>query len=449
MVAPAFRGRFPGTGRGRGNTPREPTLACGMAGVIGMWVDGRKPLEWNPRMDKKTPVSSPIRPEIENLDANGIGLVSALALGDPDVIALWFGESDLVTPAFIRDAAKKALDDGKTFYSNARGITPLREGLRSFHKRTSGADVALDRITVPGAAMLAVILALQSVVETGDNIVVVSPVWPNIFQAAQICGAEVRFARLDEDWNGGHWSLDLEKLFAACNARTKAIFIASPGNPTGWIMSRDEQRKVLAFARERGIAIISDEVYGTLVYDGSKHAPSFLEVAEPDDAVFVINSFSKPWAMTGWRIGWLVHPAKLDRAMWMMSAANNTGATTFAQYGAIAALSPEGDKFRNHMLELSRTGRDVVQRFVDSQNRIRWIRPDGAFYGFLQIEGLTDSLGFASDLVRNARVGVAPGSAFAPPGDKASDAFVRVCFAQNAKRIETGLERLGKAVAEL
>jgi aspartate/methionine/tyrosine aminotransferase len=414
-----------------------------------MWVDGRKPLGWNLRMDKKAPFPSPIRPEIEQLNANGIGLVSALALGDPDVIALWFGESDLVTPAFIRDAAKKALDDGKTFYSNARGIPALRQAIADYHKRTVDADVALERITVPGAAMLAVIMALQSVVRTGDNIVVVSPVWPNIFQAAEICGAEVRFARLEEDWAGGRWTLDLEKLFAACDARTKAIFIASPGNPTGWIMPQDEQRKVLAFARERGIAIISDEVYGTLIYDGAKHAPSFLEIAEPDDAVFVINSFSKPWAMTGWRIGWLVHPAKLSQAMWMMSAANNTGATTFAQYGALAALSPEGDAFRGHMLELSRKGRDVVQRFVESQNRIRWIKPDGAFYGFLQVEGMTNSLGFASKLVHEARVGVAPGSAFAPPRDKASDAYIRVCFAQDAKRIETGLERLGKVVAAL
>ncbi|HEX4534179.1 MAG TPA: pyridoxal phosphate-dependent aminotransferase [Rhizomicrobium sp.] len=400
-------------------------------------------------MDKKAPFPSPIRPEIEQLNANGIGLVSALALGDPDVIALWFGESDLVTPAFIRDAAKKALDDGKTFYSNARGIPALRQAIADYHKRTVDADVALERITVPGAAMLAVIMALQSVVRTGDNIVVVSPVWPNIFQAAEICGAEVRFARLEEDWAGGRWTLDLEKLFAACDARTKAIFIASPGNPTGWIMPQDEQRKVLAFARERGIAIISDEVYGTLIYDGAKHAPSFLEITEPDDAVFVINSLSKPWAMTGWRIGWLVHPAKLSQAMWMMSAANNTGATTFAQYGALAALSPEGDAFRGHMLELSRKGRDVVQRFVESQNRIRWIKPDGAFYGFLQVEGMTNSLGFASKLVHEARVGVAPGSAFAPPRDKASDAYIRVCFAQDAKRIETGLERLGKVVAAL
>ena len=396
-------------------------------------------------------IPNPIRPAILNLEANGIGQVSSLALGEPDVIALWFGESDLVTPAFICDAAKKALDDGRTFYTNARGTFHLREAIKQFHRRTTGADVALERITVPGAAMLAVITALQCVVETGDNIVVVSPVWPNIFQAAEICGAHVRFARLEEDWKAStpHWRLDLEKLFAQCDARTKAIFIASPGNPTGWIMNRDEQKRVLEFARARGIAIISDEVYGTLVYDGHKHAPSFLEIAQDDDAVFVINSFSKPWAMTGWRIGWLVHPKYLDTQMWMLAAANNTGATTFAQWGAVAALSHEGDAFRGEMLTRCRIGRDTVQKFLDGQNRIRWIKPDGAFYGFLHIEGMKDSLGFAKDLVRNARVGVAPGSAFSTPDDAKTDEYIRICFAQDAKRIHTGLERLGKAVATL
>lgn len=406
---------------------------------------------WKREMTKIQTFPSPIRPDIKSLKPNGIGAVAILGLGDKDLIPLWFGETDLVTPAFIREAAKKALDEGRTFYSNARGVPGLREALRAFHRRTAGADVALERITVPGAAMLAVICALQAVVTTGDNIVAVSPIWPNIVQAAQICGAETRFVSLDDKWQASPpvWSLDLDKLFAACDARTKAIFISSPGNPTGWIMSRDEQVAVLNFARAKGIAVISDEVYGTLVYDGATHAPSFLEIADEEDTVFVVNSFSKPWAMTGWRIGWLVHPKSLDMQMWMMSAANNTGATTFAQYGAIAALSPQGDAFRGELLARCVAGRDVVQRFLDQQNRLRWIRPEGAFYGFLQVEGLKDSLGFASDLVRNARVGVAPGSAFSHEGDALADSYVRICYAQDPKLLETGLERLGKAVAEV
>jgi aspartate/methionine/tyrosine aminotransferase len=384
---------------------------------------------------------TPVRPQIQALQASGISQVTALGLGDPDIIPLWLGESDLVTPDFIRAAAVKALEDGRTFYTQARGITPLREAIRAFHKRTVGADIALERITLPGAAMLAVVCALQCVVETGDNVVAVSPIWPNIFQAAKITGALPRFVRLDEDWDAGRWHLDLEKLFAACDARTKAIFVSSPGNPTGWIMSREEQRKVLDFARARGIAVISDEVYGTLIYDGAAHAPSFLEIAEPDDPVFVINSFSKPWAMTGWRIGWLVHPLSLETPVAVMAQANNTGTTHFAQYGALAALSPEGDAFRAQLLERCAAGRDAVQKFLDGQNRMRWIRPEGAFYGFLHVDGLTGSLPFAQGLVKRARVGVAPGSAFGL-NDPRNESYIRICFAQDAARVAEGLKRI-------
>jgi len=394
---------------------------------------------------------NPIRPAIESLEPNGIGLVAMMALGEPALLPLWFGEGGRVTPAFIRDAAKKALDDGKTFYSASRGILPLRQAIRDFHKRTVGADVGLDRISMPGAATLAVVTALQILAEPGDNVVVVSPIWPSIFQAAQMMGAEVRFARLNEDWNASpsRWQLDLEKMFSLCDERTKAIFIASPGNPTGWVMKREEQQAVLDFARKRGIAIISDEVYGTLMFDGSKHAPSFLQICDPDDNVFVINSFSKAWAMTGWRIGWLVHPARLEEQLGVMTIANNTGPTSFVQYGALAALSPAGDAFRGEMLERCLTGREVVQKFIDGQNRIRWIKPEGAFYGFLHMDGLKDSLDFARSLVRNARVGVAPGSAFGPVDSGRDDSFVRICFAQDRDLLTEGLSRIERALSIL
>ena len=390
----------------------------------------------------------PIRPSILALKSNGIGRVASLGLGQPDIIPLWFGESDVVTPAFIREAAKRALDEGQTFYNHARGMTALRRALCDFHRRTAGVDVAVERISLPGAATLAVVTALQCLIETGDNAVIVSPIWPSIFQAAQVVGAELRFARLEEDWEASppRWRLDLDKLFALCDARTKAIFVCSPGNPTGWTATRAEQQAILDFTRKRGIAIISDEVYGTLVFDGSRHAPSFLQIAELDDDLFVINSFSKPWAMTGWRIGWLVHPPCLDEPMNAIAIANNTGPTTFAQYGALAALSPEGDAFRATMLEHCRAGREVVQGFLDAQNRMRWIKPDGAFYGFLHIDGLTDSLGFAEELVRHHRVGAAPGSAFGPPGNAANDGYVRICFAQDAGRLSEGLSRIERAL---
>ena len=391
---------------------------------------------------------SPIRPVIRALEPSGIGKVTALGLGNPDVLPLWFGETDLVTPPFIREAAIKALQDGHTFYTNARGIQPLREAIRDFHRRTLDVEIGLDRITVPGGAMLAVVTALQMVCETGDNVAIVSPIWPNIFQACKVVGAEPRLIRLDEDWNAGRWHLDLDKLFDACDGRTKAMFLASPGNPTGWMLTAQEQKTILDFCRARGIAILADEVYGTLVYDGSRHAPSFLSIADEDDAVFAINSFSKPWAMTGWRIGWLVHPKSVEPAAAAMAQCNNTGSTHFAQYGALAALSAEGDGFRGELLARCAAGRDVVDAWIGRQNRVRWLRPDGAFYGFLHVDGLSDSLRFCQDMVRNDKVGVSPGWAFSL-GDRRDDSYVRICFAQDATRLAQALDRLDGAIRKL
>ena len=403
----------------------------------------------DPAMTAQTPSrKDPIRPTIRELQPSGIGQVTALGLGNPDVLPLWFGETDLVTPPFIRDAAIKALEDGRTFYTNARGIQPLREAIRDFHKRTVGADIGLERITVPGGAMLAVVTALQMVCESGDNIVIVSPIWPNIFQAAKVVGAEPRLVRLDEDWNAGRWHLDLDKLFDACDGRTKAMFLASPGNPTGWMLTGEEQKSILDFCRARGIAILADEVYGTLIYDGATHAPSFLSIADEEDAVFAINSFSKPWAMTGWRIGWLVHPKSIEPAAAAMAQCNNTGSTHFAQYGALAALSPQGDVFRGELLERCRQGRDVVQDWIGRQNRVRWLKPDGAFYGFLHVDGLKDSLRFCQQMVRDDKVGIAPGWAFSL-GDPRDDSYLRICFAQDSARLAEALGRLEGAIRKL
>ncbi len=391
-------------------------------------------------------MKDPIRPLLRQLRPNGLVEVANLGLHRPGLIPLWFGESDLVTPEFIRNAAIAALTEGKTFYTWARGIPELRQAIAAFHQRTLGIAIDPERITVPGAAMLAIVTALQCVVETGDNVVIVAPVWPNIFQAAQVAGAEVRLVRLDEDWNTGRWHLDLDKLFDRCDGRTKAIFISSPSNPTGWMASRAEQQTILDFARGRGVAIISDEVYGTLVYDGSTHAPSFLQIADENDAVFAINSFSKPWAMTGWRIGWLTHPRNLNDTMRILSPVANTGTTTFNQYGALAALTPQGDVFRETLRVRCEANRTVVQDFIARQNRVRWMAPEGAFYGYLQVEGMGDSLALTKDLVVRANVGTAPGSAFSL-GDPRDDAYLRVCFARDAQGLSEGLRRIETTLA--
>ena len=384
-----------------------------------------------------------IRPAILALERNGIGEVSMLGLGRTDIIPLWFGEGDIVTPDFIRDAAKRALDQGKTFYTFTRGLTELREAIAAWASRQSGRTISLDRVTVPGAAMMGVQIALQCVCEPGDNVLIVSPMWPNIFQAVRGLGAEPRFVRLSGGANGEPWTLDLKRLFAAADRRTKAVFFASPSNPTGWIMSEREQRAILDFARKCGIAVISDEVYTPIVYDTP--APSFAAIADPEDDVFVVNSFSKAWAMTGWRVGWLLHPPRLGTQMAEMAAYNNTGSAVFAQYGALEAIT-KGDAFVKWQLDRCREGLAIVEKFVASQNRISWSKPAGAFYGFLAVDGMTDSTAFAKRLLEEAKVGVAPGIAFGPKDDKENDRFIRICFAQDPKRLSEALDRIARHI---
>ncbi len=391
-------------------------------------------------------VRDPIRPGILGLAPNAIAEVSRTGLGQPDVIPLWFGETDLVTPAFIRDATKKALDDGKTFYTFAGGIPELRAGIQAWTTRWYGVTPDINRIWVVGAAMLCVTTALQCCVETGDEVIVVMPMWPNITQSAQAVGATPVYLRLDHDVTAGRWKLDLDKLERAITPRTKAIFVGTPGNPTGWVISDAEIEAVLEISRRRGVAVIADEVYTTLYYT-AKRAPSFLDHTSENDNVFVVNSFSKAWAMTGWRIGWMVAPLRLAQAMAQLSVSNNTGATVFAQWGALAAIE-HGDSFIAEMVERCRQGRDIVRDFVASQNRLSWVEPDGAFYAYVAVDGLKDSLAFAKDLVRTARVGVAPGRAFAcGPNDTRDESYLRLCFAQSPERLKAGLSRLADALS--
>jgi aspartate aminotransferase len=384
-----------------------------------------------------------IRPTILGLERNGIGEVSFLGLGRKDIIPLWFGEGDIVTPPFIRDAAKRALDDGKTFYTFTRGITELRSAIADWTSRQSGREIDVDRVTVPGAAMMGVQIALQCVCEPGDNVLIISPMWPNIFQAVIGSGAEPRFVRLDGGANGEPWTLDLQRLFDSADARTKAIFFASPSNPTGWIMSEREQRAILEFTRQHGIAIISDEVYTPIVYDTL--APSFGAIAEPEDDVFIINSFSKAWAMTGWRIGWLIHPRRLGTQMAELSAYNNTGATVFAQYGALEAVT-KGDDFIKWQIQRCREGLAIVEKAIGANNRMSWCKPAGAFYAFIAIDGMNDSIAFAKRLLDEAKVGVAPGIAFGAKNDKRNDGFIRVCFAQSPERLSEAMQRIVSAI---
>jgi len=377
----------------------------------------------------------PIRPAIAALEGSLIREVAEANIGRDDVIPLWFGEPDEPTPQFIKDAASAALAADKVFYTQNRGVPELRASLARYATGLHGRPVDVGRITVTCSGMNALMLVSQALVEPGDNVVVVVPMWPNFRMTVAIMGGEARLVPLATDADG-RWHLNLDRLFAACDDRTKAVFVNSPGNPTGWTMTAAQQAALLAEARRRGLWVVSDEVYVRLAYEAAR-APSFLDIAAPDDRVIVVNSFSKSWSMTGWRLGWLTHPAALGEAFSKLNEFNVAAPAAFVQHAGIVAVE-RGEPFVAAMVERYRHNRDLVFQRLAGMRRVRLSRPEGAFYAFFRLDGMTDSVATAKALIERAGVGLAPGLAFGPAGE----GWLRLCFASRAETLSAALDRL-------
>ena len=380
-------------------------------------------------------MAATVRPRIQNLSASLIAEVAVLGMGDPEVLPLWFGEGDLPTPRFITDAASRALTAGETFYTFERGIPALRQTLADYETRLHAKPVGPERVVVTTAGMQAIMLTMQALVDPGDNVLLISPLWPNAAATIEIMGGEPRAVALGRREDGG-FRLDLDAMERARDGRTKAIFVNSPSNPTGWVMSRAEGEALLAFARQHGLYLIADEVYARVVYDGDV-APSLLDLAEPEDRVVVVNSFSKAWAMTGWRLGWLVGPPEIVEVMGKLIQYNVSGAPTFIQHAAVTAVR-EGEEFARSMTERYRAGRTLVLDALRGLNRVQIAPPDGAFYAFIKVDGITDSVAFAKEILARTKVGLAPGAAFGLGGE----GHLRLCFAASQDRLIPALERL-------
>lgn len=376
----------------------------------------------------------PFRDEIEALEQNGITRVALPRIGDPKVIALWFGEGDMVTPAFIRDAAKRALDQGHTFYAHTRGRQELRDAIKRYLDRIYGLDLSPDRISVPGSSMLGITLAVQMAAGRGDHAVVVGPVWPNIVNALQVAGAAISHVR--QRFDGERWSVDVADVEQAITPATRVIFLNSPCNPTGWIMPAAQQRELLDICRARNVLLIADEVYHRNVFDADV-APSFMTLARDDDPVIVVNGFSKAFAMTGWRLGWMVHPARMARHLAILSECFNTGATVFTQFAGIAALD-EGEALVRELRARYARGREIVMQELATHPRVELALPEGAFYAFARVPGMRSSLEFAQGLLAECDVGIAPGYTFGPGNDE----YFRLCFAQSHDRLSQAMGRI-------
>jgi len=376
----------------------------------------------------------PFRDEIEALRQSGITRFSLPHMHDKDVIPLWYGEGDTVTPDFINSAAIEALNDGQTFYTHTRGGIPLRTALKTYLDRLYGVDIDPDRITVPGAAMLGINIAAQLALTSGDHGLIVGPAWPNIEACFRVTGADVTYVSQHETDAG--WYIAVADIINAVQTNTRAIFVNSPCNPTGWVMKRNEQEELLEFCRNRKILIIADEVYHRIVYDQDA-APSFLSIAREDDPVVVVNSFSKAWAMTGWRIGWVVTPKRLVSQWAALSECFNTGASTFVQAGAIAALE-QGEPFIKQQVQQFAESRLKVIKAINECPTVKLCAPEGAFYAFPRINNLSSSEALVREILKSTKVGLAPGNAFGP----SSDAYFRICFARSPGNLQIALDRM-------
>jgi len=359
--------------------------------------------------------------------------IARLAFATPGVDLLCFGESDQPSPRGSRNALVAALDAGATKYPPVRGLPPLREALAAYLTALHGQAVPADRIQVTASGMAAVSIALAATVRAGDRVVIHTPLWPNIANAIALRGAHVDEIPLSERGDGG-FTLSLDALAAKLRG-ARAFVLNSPNNPTGWTASRAELETILEICRRERVWLIADDVYSRIVYD-TQAAPSIMDIARPDDRVMVCNSFSKAWIMTGWRLGWIVVPEGTADAVAEITEVTHSGTAPFIQQAGVAALADTEvvARFRAFCAE----GRRLCGEALGGLNGVRYSAPDGAFYAFVGIDGLADSLSLAKRLVTDHHVAVAPGIAFGAAGE----GHLRICFAQSPDLIARAMSRL-------
>ena len=369
------------------------------------------------------------------------GIVEAMDYGRRrgGVVGLWAGEGDLSTPAFITEAAARALAAGETFYTWQRGLPDLRAALAHYHTRVYGREFSSEEFFVTGSGMQAIQITLAMTAGEGDEVIIPTPAWPNAAAAAGIAGA--RAVSVPMSFGNDGWTLDLGRLAAAITARTRALVVVSPSNPTGWTASRGELTALLALARAHGLWIIADETYARFWYDDGPRAPSFYDVMAADDRVLFANTFSKNWAMTGWRVGWIAaHPA-LGQTVENLIQYATSGVAQFMQRAAVVALD-HGDEFIAYQVARARASRDVACEVLARSGRCSFAVPRGAFYLLFAVDGESDTRRLAFRLIDEAAVGLAPGSAFGPGGE----GFLRLCFARAPEQIADATERIVEVI---
>jgi aspartate/methionine/tyrosine aminotransferase len=392
-------------------------------------------------MKSENPNPVAARAAVRALSASKIRELVNAGFGREDVLPFWVGEPDEPTPEFIRRAGIASIEAGEVFYSHNLGIHSLREALAAYVTRLHR-PTAWQEIAVTSAGVNALMLVSQLLLDPGDRVVEVVPLWPNLQEIPRILGASVVTVALE--FSPAGWRLDLERLLGELKPGTKALYLNSPNNPTGWTISREQQSAILDHCRRHGIWIFADDAYERLYYEGRGIAPSFLDIAERGERVISTNTFSKSWLMTGWRLGWAVVPAALEADLGKLVEYNTSCAPVFVQRAGVAAVT-QGEPVIAHTLERFRNARDFLVGELRTIPGIEVAVPSGTMYAFLRVRGVADSLAFCKQLVASVGLGLAPGSAFGPEGE----GYVRWCFAASDDKLAEGVARLRRALKEV
>jgi aspartate/methionine/tyrosine aminotransferase len=389
------------------------------------------------------PVSSVLRApvaraQVRDLEASKVREVANAGFGKPGILRFWFGESDQPTPEYIRTAAIAALGAGRTFYTHNQGITELRQAIARYLTRLHAKSFEPARISVTSSGVSALMIAMQAILDPGDRVVVVTPVWPNVAEIPRILNAEV--LRVGLEVTGSRWRLDVQGLMDAITPGTRLLLINSPGNPTGWTLPAEDRQPILEHCRRLGVWIIADDVYERLSFAAEvPSAPSLLQIAGPEDRVIGVNSFSKAWLMTGWRLGWMVAPTALEADLGKLIEYNTSCAPDFVQAGGLAAIEQGEPYIERLRLDLKAKRDRVIDRLQEMAGVVAPM-PEGGMYAFFRIAGQNDSVGLAKRLIAEAKLGLAPGAAFGPEGE----GWLRWCIAADGTALEEGLARLDR-----
>ena len=367
--------------------------------------------------------------------------LAEIAMDMDGVLRLYFGESNLPTPEYIKRAAVRAMEDGYTFYTENAGLPSLRRAIAENYRRLHGVDLdPAGEIVVTASGVQALNLAIRCVLDPGDDAIALTPAWPNGSSSMMMANASVR--QIPHPLCGERYRVDFDALEAAVTPRTRLLLYTSPSNPLGWVATGEEQQELLDFARRHGLWLLADEVYDRLYYSGARlgdPVPSILRRATREDAVMVVHSFSKSYCMTGWRLGWLVARRDVAEKATQLNEFIVSHAPTFAQKAGETALA-EGEGELVRMLERLKENRDLCLEALRGVPGVTVPKPDGAFYLFPKVDGLKDSFAFCRRLLEETRVGLAPGVAFGEGGEGS----FRICYAAERSILEPAMERLTK-----